>query len=172
MLSNYELPTPLDAWKCGTHREWEWRHDSVTNTLYRRHQKNFQTYKPDKSKPYNFNEDEWVETLPSTVPVSVKVLRSGVARINSRCKEIDEEKCSPKMFWEVLDSWGGKWMWELVDPKYRTGDHSWLDRGMKHGTLVCCLDGSYKRKISPFVSGSGLGSLLHKDKKRDGSMFL
>ena len=102
LLSNYELPTPLGAWKCETHPEWEWRHDSVTNTLYRRHQKNFQTYKPDKCKPYNFNENEWVENLPETVPVSVKVLRSGVARISSRCKDIVEVECCPKSFWEVF----------------------------------------------------------------------
>ena len=46
-------------------------------------------------------------------------------------------------------------MWELVDPKYRTGDLSWLDKGMKNGSLVCCADGSCRKKISTFVSGAG-----------------
>ena len=87
--------------------------------------------------------------------MSVKVLRGGIARIRSRGTEIVERDCVPKSFWDVLDFWGGKWMWELVDPKHRTGDLSWLGSGMKNGTLVCCADGSYRKKISPFVSGAG-----------------
>ena len=46
-------------------------------------------------------------------------------------------------------------MWELVDPKFRSSDLSWIDRAMAAGTLVCCADGSYRKKISPHVSGAG-----------------
>ena len=87
--------------------------------------------------------------------MSVKVLRGGNARIRSRGTEVAERECVPRSFWDVLDSWGGKWIWELVEPKYRTGDLSWLDKGMKNGTLVRCADGSYRKKISPFVSSAG-----------------
>ena len=73
--------------------------------------------------------------------MSVKVLRGGIARICSRGIKIGEEDFAPKFFWDVLDSWGGEWMWELVDPKYRSEDLSWLDKGINNGTLVCCADG-------------------------------
>ena len=46
-------------------------------------------------------------------------------------------------------------MLELVDPGYRTTDLSWIDRAMADGTLVCCADGSYRKKVSPYVSGVG-----------------
>ena len=36
LLSNYELPTPMGAWKCVSHRKWEWRYALATKTLYRR----------------------------------------------------------------------------------------------------------------------------------------
>ena len=110
MLSSYELPTPLGAWKCASHREWEWRYAPVTKTLYRRNQSKFQAYKPDKNRPYNFIEDECVANLPSTEPVSVKVLRGGIVIIRFLGIKIGEEDFIPKSFWDMLDSWVGEWM--------------------------------------------------------------
>ena len=46
-------------------------------------------------------------------------------------------------------------MWELVDPDLRKRDFTWIKEAMNKGTLVCCADGSYRKKISPWVSGAG-----------------
>ena len=96
-----------------------------------------------------------MDELPVTVPASVKVLRNGTARIRCTGTDVSEEDIVPKSFWDILDSWGGEWMWELVDPEFRSSDLSWIDRAMADGTLVCCADGSYRKKVSPYVSGTG-----------------
>ena len=92
-----------------------------------------------------------VEELPGTVPVSVRSLRNGMTRTRCTGSEVSKEEFAPKSFWDILDRWGGAWMWELVDPVYRSTDLSWIDRAMADGTLVCCADGSYRKRISPYV---------------------
>ena len=46
-------------------------------------------------------------------------------------------------------------MWENIAQEARDADYSWLERGMKNGTLVWCADESYNRKIAPDISGVG-----------------
>ena len=75
-------------------------------------------------------------------------MRSVASLVSPVEKEFDN-------FWDIVDEWGGEWMWENVTQELRNSDHSWLERGMRNGTLVWCADGSYNRKIAPDVSGVG-----------------
>ena len=63
LLDNYELPTPLGAWKCATHREWEWRYGPETKSLYRIQGSTFLTYTTDVGRPYNFSAGLTVTTF-------------------------------------------------------------------------------------------------------------
>ena len=48
----------------------------------------------------------------------------------------------------------------------------WLLKGMKNNYLVWCADGSYKRKVAPFVSGAGWMVYCTKSKKSmEGQFF-
>ena len=58
-----------------------------------------------------------------------------------------------KTVWELLESWGAEWMWNLVSEEDKSQDLSWIRDGMING-MWCC-DGSYKKKVAPTASGAG-----------------
>ena len=63
-------------------------------------------------------------------------------------------------------------MWKDVREKYEGRDMYWLMEGMKNNSLVWCADGSYKRKVAPFVSGAGWMVYCTKSKKSmEGQFF-
>ena len=50
-------------------------------------------------------------------------------------------------FWEFLYSWGGTWMWELIEPGKDTPTGvQWIVDGLRNGSLIWTTDGSYDRK--------------------------
>ena len=46
-------------------------------------------------------------------------------------------------------------MWKWVENEGGKSDVEWIVNGMKEGCLIWVADGSYKRKIAPYVSGVG-----------------
>ena len=50
-------------------------------------------------------------------------------------------------FWEFLHSWGGTWLWEVIEPgKDTPADIHWIVDGLSNGTLIWTTDGSYDWK--------------------------
>jgi len=59
-------------------------------------------------------------------------------------------------FWEFLHSWGGTWMWEVIEPgKDTLADVSWIVNGLHNGSLIWTTDGSYDRKKAVDLCGVG-----------------
>ena len=59
-------------------------------------------------------------------------------------------------FWEFLHSWGGTWMWEVIEPgKDTPADVSWIVNGLRNGALIWTTDGSYDRKKAVNLCGVG-----------------
>ena len=87
------------------------------------------------------------------IPASVK--RDGAGRLKLRsCSEmVQKEQVEHGTFWDLLEEWGGDWMWEHIPDDVKRQDFSWLEMAMKEGTLVWCADGSYKRKVDPDEKG-------------------
>ena len=55
-------------------------------------------------------------------------------------------------FWELLRSFGGKWMWE--DIKKEETNVEWIQDALETGTFVCITAGSYNREKAKTVSSS------------------
>ena len=53
---------------------------------------------------------------------------------------------------DLLDEWGGTWMWEKLDYEEDLG---WLSEALIAGSLVCVTDGSYDRARARDISGAG-----------------
>ena len=81
------------------------------------------------------------------------------------------EEGKHETFWDLLEDWGGGWMWEHVTDETKEQDFSWIETGMKEGTLVFCADGSYKRKTAPNICGVGWVVECTKTGKRLEGMF-
>jgi hypothetical protein len=59
-----------------------------------------------------------------------------------------------KGFWEFLHSWGGTWMWEVIEPgKDTLIDVSWILKGLQDGSLIWTTDGSYDWKRAVNLCG-------------------
>ena len=53
----------------------------------------------------------------------------------------------PSDFWDLLDTWGEKWMWEGINENQtRKHNLTWHVDGMKPNTLVWVTDGLYDQK--------------------------
>ena len=78
----------------------------------------------------------------------------------------------PHSLWEVVNNFGGEWMWEGVDNPNRPDDMTWLVDGMKNNTITWCTDISYHREFPPKVSGAGCIALCTKtDNRMTGNFF-
>ena len=99
---------------------------------------------------------EGISTLPPKgTPASVKIYGGDRVKLRSSCEMVSEESIQYDTFWDLLEECGGGWMWEHVSQETRNQDFEWLETGMREGTLVWCVDGSYKRKTAPDVCGVG-----------------
>ena len=59
-------------------------------------------------------------------------------------------------FWEFLQSWGGTWMWEVIEPgKDTPADVPWIVDGLRNGSLIWTTDRSYDRKKAVDLCGVG-----------------
>jgi hypothetical protein len=60
-----------------------------------------------------------------------------------------------KSLWDILDSWGGQWMWESIQFDSIGPDMAWLSQSFRDRTLIGVADGSYDRKRAPRACGTG-----------------
>ena len=94
-------------------------------------------------------------TLLNGTPASVISDGAGRLRLRSSCDMVEEESVEYESFWDLLEDWGGGWMWENVTEDTKNQDYDWIEKAMREGTLVWCADGSYKRETDPDVCGVG-----------------
>ena len=90
------------------------------------------------------------------VPASIRTLKNGDVRLRCVGPPVTESvQKEHRTVWDLIDSWGANWMWELISEEDRERDVSWRREGIAGGTLVWCCDGSYKKKVVPTASGTG-----------------
>ena len=59
-------------------------------------------------------------------------------------------------FWDFLRSFGSTWMWEVIKPGKDTPDGvTWIIDGLRNGSLIWAMDGSYDRKRATDLCGIG-----------------
>ena len=56
------------------------------------------------------------------------------------------EEQMPNKIKEVLEEWGGDWMWKSLRI---LGNDGWIKEAIEGGTLVAVTDGSYTREMYP-----------------------
>jgi hypothetical protein len=103
-----------------------------------------------------------MEIAPSKMPIGVPT--SVVALPPNRVNKLQEGSDLPVgtsrvlLFREYIETWGGTWMWEDIDDSQATkGDTSWITEGLKAGSLIWAMDGSYNRnERQTFLSWDGL----------------
>jgi hypothetical protein len=88
----------------------------------------------------------FVETFTNT---NVNKLNEGVPLAKGPLLSTD--------FWEFLNTWGGTWMWEIIDESQQTKHNvKWLVEGMEESnTLIWVTDGSNDRKRAADLCGVG-----------------
>jgi hypothetical protein len=101
-----------------------------------------------------------METAPSKMPIGVPT--SVVALLSNRVNKLQKgsdlpvETSKASLFWEYVETWGGTWMWEDINNSQATkADISWIAEGLKAGSLIWAMDGSYDRKQAADLSGVG-----------------
>ena len=62
--------------------------------------------------------------------------------------EPPREEQMPKKIKEVLEEWGGNWMWKSLRI---LGNDEWIKEAIEKGTLVVVTDGSYMRDMYPDI---------------------
>ena len=110
-VGNYELPTPIGIWEKPTHRAWSWMTDREEEHLYEK--------KEDFWKVHVRQNGRWVSegltrTLLNGMPASVMTDGAGRLRLRSSCEMVEVESVEHETFSDLLDKWGGAWMWEHV----------------------------------------------------------
>lgn len=97
--------------------------------------------------------------LPNTdhgLPISVTVLATQQVVKLSTGPALATAADAQRGFWDFLHSWGGTWMWEVLEyGKDMPEDLRWLVDSLCNGTSVWATDGSYDWKRAADLCGVG-----------------
>lgn len=155
-LNNFTLSAPLGPWINPSHRTWEWYYNEEENIIScLKADSLYHHYSPSLMNPdkYSINGSSSLQQIG--IPVLVKLDRKDQAILRSKTNLIQPSSQKLISFWDILGEWKGEWMWEFLDKDRRKEDYTWIEEGMKKGTLIWCADGSYNRKLAPRISGVG-----------------
>ena len=146
----------MGQWRESTHRIWEWFYDKDRDVLHHKSEVGVTEYvRSSSSRGRSWTVGPSVNEITGA-PASVKVLKNEEVKLRCTGPPLTETKQREhKTVWELLESWGAEWMWNLVSEEDKSQDLSWIRDGMINGTLVWCCDGSYKKKVAPTASGAG-----------------
>ena len=159
-----KLKVPLGNWINPTHRIWKWYYRAASDDLQRVEGNTLFHYKPAAglrftrlTQTYHMSHEE--PLLPKTdhgFPISVAGLAvHRVVKLSTGPALATVADARPR-FWEFLHSWGGTWMWEVMEPgKDTPADIQWIVDGLRNGTLIWTTDRSYDRKKAVDLCGVG-----------------
>jgi hypothetical protein len=85
-------------------------------------------------------------------PCNVRQLSTTTVQSQETGPQLTLQKGVKGTFWEHLQSFGGKWMWEYI--KEGEPDISWLRDTLTTGTLLGVMEGSYNRHKAKSCSGA------------------
>jgi hypothetical protein len=157
------LKVPLENWTNPTHCIWKWYYREGTNDIQRVEGDTMFFYKPASGFRFTqatrtYHAIHEVPLSPSTIcgmPISVTGSFAQQVVKLSVGPPLAKESDTRTEFWELLYSWGGAWMWEVIEVKGTPADISWILDGLKNGSLIWVTDRSYDRKKAKDLCGVG-----------------
>ena len=97
-----------------------------------------------------------ISTMDHGLPISVTGLEIRQVVKLSTGPALATAADAHRGFWDFLHSWGGIWMWEVLEyGKDTPVDLQWLVDSLRNGTSVWATDGSYDRKRASDLCGVG-----------------
>jgi hypothetical protein len=156
--------TPLGKWTAPTHRRWIRYYDCSSKDLQRIKVGKFHHYLPAsdhcQTRLTTTYQLIWEEDIS---PIFKRgAFTSVVGLTNNTINRLNEGASLAKgpplttNFWEFLNTWGGRWMWEGIDESQPTKHNLiWMVERMKSNTLIRVTDGSYNRKRAADLCGVG-----------------
>ena len=91
--------------------------------------------------------------VPQGVPATATEMSEDSIRLFCQSKELYvPESEAQKSFKELLEGWGGCWMWEDLR---LTEDLEWIVESLQNKSLVCVTDGLYDKQRAPDVCSAG-----------------
>ncbi|KAL7535345.1 hypothetical protein ACHAXR_006437 [Thalassiosira sp. AJA248-18] len=146
-LAGYHLESPLGDWVHPSHMTWKWFYDPRLDRIEHLHDSTVQG-----CALQHRASAQW----PGYTSVRGPSLAAG---------SIIESD-----FFSHLKQYGGEWMWTNI--RNEGCDLQWVKDAMEEGTGIWVTDGSYNKKIAPFVSGAGWLFYCTRKKKRLMGSFL
>ena len=127
----------MGKWTAFSHRIWEWTTNTEEKELFRQFDDKCVKYVKSQGRARGL----WVKEGESVSysedkNVSVKNCMEDGCKIRSVGSKFHLPAVTEETFWDVLDKWGGSWMWKDVREKYEGQDMDWLMEGMKNNSLV------------------------------------
>ena len=159
-----KLKVPLGNWINPTHRIWKWYYRADSDDLQWVEGKTMFYFKPAAgfrftrlTRAYHITHEKPLSlAMAHGLPILVTGFSVQQVIILSIGPALATETDARTGFWEILHSWGGTWMWEVIEPgKDIPADVSWIVNGLRNGSLIWTTDGSYDRKKAVDLCGVG-----------------
>lgn len=138
------------------HKIWPWRYDIDKAELYNMKGAVMDIYTPTAGGTRRIN--KWQRTVQNAhrreLGVICSVREEGNGEIAIICYTEPPGAASPPSdFWEVLDRWQRRWMWENLT---WVGDDDWLAAAIADGTCIAVTDGSYMKDLYPNIQSAAV----------------
>ena len=108
--------TPLGEWKHVSHRRWKWYQDPKHNKMYHDNKETRVVYEQKQgTRSGTWSKSEKKGERLDGVPVLIKSTSHTNIKIRATGRTWGGTKDEISSVWELLDSWGGEWMWKWVE---------------------------------------------------------
>jgi len=137
----------LGDWKTAGHKFHEWRFNEEEDKLLCYYGDHYMdVYTSLGRNRYSLDEVQQ-DRIQCGVACTVSELSPGTFRVLSRAA-IPSNPPPPDTLWEVLQEWGGEWLWDDLE---LSGNFDFLVAAILDGSLVCVSDGSYIKEMFPDI---------------------
>ena len=162
----HALPHSLGDWLHPSHVQWRWFFDSSTDSIVEVVGDCIHTFTTDRTQrsrtrsggAYSLtNTTTKVDTV-NLHPASCSIIPSRLNEYRVRLRNVGPTLSLPNKlpssFWDILENFGGNWMWQHMHLECDTSVE-WFLAALSHGSLVWVTDGSHNPKCAPDISGAG-----------------
>ena len=151
----------LGEWMSTPHFQWPWVLAHEEDALYEADHNGWRRYLSLSGRTRSETGYVLVGTSPTAPPgewVSTKQLYSygrAIITISHHGHSLPHPPSPHNSIWDLLQSWGGDWMWSSLFFPDQSKDITWIADALTHGTIIGCTDGSYNGKRSTNHSSVG-----------------
>jgi hypothetical protein len=139
-----------------SHKIWEWRYNSVDNTVRHLKRETMDIYTPTTVRGYANRPNCWLRLVsdgPLVQDGEICSIKHAVHSIISISSHVQPclPKTPPRNFWSVIKEWGELWIWKRLDVVGKTG---WLEESIANNSCIAVTDGSYMKMMFPTISSA------------------